>query len=93
MNKTERKKQINSRFYAYVESNFPQYTLDFGEGYGRVYLIPTKLSPSSNSIMYHQSEHYVLSLTYAEPEVHRDVEVMQKYITHNIIPFVDNVMV
>ena len=34
MSKTEIKREINRRFYTYVETNFPQYELEFDNGYG-----------------------------------------------------------
>ena len=40
MLKKEHHRQINKGFYAFVENEFPQYTIDSSEGYGRVYLIP-----------------------------------------------------
>jgi len=36
MTQKEYHRQINSRFYAYVEENFPQYEIDDSEGYGRI---------------------------------------------------------
>jgi hypothetical protein len=55
MNKTQKKKEINSKFYTYIETNFPQYELDFDQGGGRVYLVHTNSTSSSDdSIEYHQ---------------------------------------
>ena len=39
MTQKEFHRQVNARFYAYVEENFPQYEIDHSEGYGRVYLL------------------------------------------------------
>jgi len=88
MNKTEIKREINRRFYIYVETNFPQYELDFEGGYGRVYLIPKKGNKADNSIEYHQSHHDVICFNYATKQTHEDVAQMQLYINNNIIPFV-----
>ena len=61
MTKTEIKKEINRRFYVYVETNYPQYELDFDAGYGRVYLVPKEGDDrANNSIEYHQSNHDVI---------------------------------
>lgn len=87
MLKKEFHRQINSRFYAFVEREFPQYTIDHSEGYGRVYLIP-KDGIMDNSIMYHQSEHYVQTLNYASEQTKQDCLRMQDYIVNNIVPFV-----
>jgi hypothetical protein len=88
MLKKEYHKQINKRFYAFVENEFPQYTIDSGEGYGRIYLIP-KEGIMDDSIMYHQSEHYVQVLNFASEQAKQDCLRMQDYIVNNIVPFVN----
>lgn len=89
MNKTQIKQQINSRFYQYVTENFPQYELEFGEGHGRVYLMPSNSTGSSdNSIEYHMSYHDLVCFNHSSKETKDDVETMQNYINSNIIPFV-----
>jgi hypothetical protein len=93
MNKTQKRKQINSRFYTYVEDNFPQYTLDFDNGYGRVYLVHTQHTCSSDtSIEYHQSYHDLVCFNHAPETTKQDVSTMQTYINNNIIPLVDTVI-
>ena len=90
MNKTEIKRQINSRFYQYVNDNFPEYEIDAGEGYGRVYLVPKEGdSRNDNSIEYHQSRHDLVCLNYASKKTHEDVAKMQSYVSNNIIPFIN----
>jgi hypothetical protein len=87
MNKTEIKRQINSRFYQYVTENFPQYELDFDQGGGRVYLVHTSgTNLSDNSIEYHQSYHDLVCFNWASEETKKDVSVMQTFINNNIIP-------
>jgi len=90
MNKTEIKKQINRRFYQYVEDNFPEYDIDASEGYGRIYLIPNtgEGHEADNSIEYHQSRHELVCFNNASKKTHEDVAKMQSYISNNIIPFV-----
>ena len=90
MNKTETKRQINKRFYQYVEDNFPEYDIDAGEGYGRIYLIPkdNNVDKSCDSIEYHQSRHELVCFNNASKKTHEDVAKMQSYISNNIIPFV-----
>jgi hypothetical protein len=93
MNKTQMKKEINSRFYSYIENNFPQYELDFDQGGGRVYLVPTNSTSSlDGSIEYHQSYHDLVCFNWASEETKEDVNTMQAYINNNIIPFVNTVL-
>lgn len=87
MNKTEIKREINRRFYIYVETNFPQYELDFNEGGGRVSLIPQE-GTNNDFIEYHQSYHEVICLNNASKQTHEDVAQMQLYLDNNIIPFI-----
>jgi hypothetical protein len=90
MNKTEIKRQINSRFYQYVNDNFPEYEIDAGEGYGRVYLVPKEGdSRNDNSIEYHQSRYDLVCLNCASKKTHEDVAKMQSYVSNNIIPFIN----
>jgi hypothetical protein len=93
MNKTQMKKEINSRFYSYIENNFPQYELDFDQGGGRIYLVPTNSTSSSDgSIEYHQSYHDLVCFNWASEETKKDVITMQAYINNNIVPFVNTVL-
>jgi hypothetical protein len=93
MNKTQMKKEINSRFYSYIENNFPQYELDFDQGGGRVYLVPTNSTSSSDgSIEYHQSYHDLVCFNWASEETKEDVNTMQTFINNNIIPSVNTTL-
>lgn len=89
MLKKEYHKQINKKFYEFIENEFPQYEIDHSEGGGRVYLIPKYQISTSNSIMYHQSEHYVEIFNYASDHAKQDCLRMQDYIVNNIVPFVN----
>lgn len=81
MTKKEIKKTINKEFYKYVTESFPDYYIDNGEGGGRVYLIDeTSKHPGDDSIMFHQSEHYLMTLNWASDKVKRDCEVMENYL-------------
>ena len=81
MNKTETKRQINKRFYQYIEDNFPEYDIDAGEGYGRIYLVPKEGDDrGNNSIEYHQSNHDVICFNNASKKTHEDVAKIQSYI-------------
>jgi hypothetical protein len=93
MNKTEIKRQINSRFYQYVNDNFQEYEIDGGEGNGRIYLTPKEGdNRGDNSIEYHQSRYDLVCLNCASKKTHEDVAEMQSYISNNIIPFVNTVL-
>ena len=85
MTQKEYHRQINSRFYAYVEENFPQYEIDHSEGYGRVYLTPKY--GYGDSIEYHQSNHDLCCMNNASESTKEDIEAMENYINNNIIPF------
>jgi hypothetical protein len=90
MNKTQTKKEINRRFYIYVETNFPQYELEFDNGCGRVSLVPKEGEDrGTNSIDYHQSDYSVVCLNFASKETKENTLAMQTYINNNIIPFVN----
>lgn len=90
MNKTETKREINRRFYVYVETNFPLYELEFDSGYGRVSLVPKEGEDrSTNSIDYHQSDYSVMCSNFASKETKENTFEMQTYINNNIIPFVN----
>jgi len=96
MTQKEYHRQINSRFYAYIEENFPQYEIDSSEGFGRIYLIYKGIMGSNlpaveykNSIEYHQSRHDLCCLSYADEFIKRDMEKMENYLNNNIIPFVN----
>ena len=89
MLKKEYHKQINKKFYEFIENVFPQYEIDHSEGGGRVYLMPKDQISASNSIMYHQSEHYVEIFNYASDQAKQDCLRMQDYIVNNIVPFVN----
>jgi hypothetical protein len=81
-------KNINKRFYNFVETNFPEYEIDSNEGGGRIYLIPKDGDGANNSIEYHQSHHDVICFKHASPKTHGDVDKMEKYINNSIIPYV-----
>ena len=90
MTQKEYHRQINSRFYAYVEENFPQYEIDDSEGYGRIYLIPKAESRrNDDSIEYHQSRHDLCCFNMASESTKRDMEKMENYLNNNIISFVN----
>jgi hypothetical protein len=77
MTKKEIHKEINSRFYSYVNGNFPQYQIDNSEGYGRVYLVANN---SDDSIEYHQSRHDLCQMNWASAESKKDVEIMEVFL-------------
>lgn len=89
MTKKEKQKQINKRFYAFIENNFPEYNIDSGEGGGRIYLIPKETNRVLDSIEYHQSLHTLLCFNSASEKTHSDMKIMEKYINENIIPYVE----
>ena len=70
MTKKEQHTQINKAFYEFVNKNYPQYELNFEEGYGQVYLMPKE---GKNHIMYHQSQHYCLG--YNEDTIREENEM------------------
>lgn len=85
MTQKEFHRQVNARFYAYVEENFPQYEIDHSEGFGRIYLIPKH--GYGDSIEYHQSRHDLCCMNNASESTKEDMETMENYINNNIIPF------
>jgi len=89
MTKKEIRRQINERFYSYVESNFPQYHIDHNEGGGRVYLININQSDKVDCIEYSQSEHTVCCLKSDGGHVQEDCNQMEKHLTKIIIPYVE----
>lgn len=86
MTKTEKRRQINERFYQYVNDKFPEYVIDHSEGYGRVYL---SFSNSPYQIEYSQSEHTVCCLKSDGEKVKEDCEKMELYLRTMIIPYVE----
>ena len=93
MTKREYHKKINKLFYTYVNSNFPQYELDFNESGGKVYLIPGNKKNSINNhydlIEYHQSQHSLCCYNWSYKQTKGIIKTMEKYLTNIIIPFVD----
>jgi hypothetical protein len=79
MTKREQHQHINKLFYNYVEQNFPEYTISFDEGGGRVYLIP-KSNKANDSIEYHQSRHDVCCANWASNKTKTDTIAMEKYL-------------
>jgi hypothetical protein len=79
MTKREQHQHINKLFYNYVEQNFPEYTISFDEGGGRVYLIP-KSNKANDSIEYHQSRHDVCCANWASSKTKTDTIAMEKYL-------------
>ena len=79
MTKREQHQHINKLFYNYVEQNFPEYTISFDEGGGRVYLIP-KSNKANDSIEYHQSRHDVCCANWASSKTKTDIIAMEKYL-------------
>jgi hypothetical protein len=86
MTKTEKRRQINERFYQYVNNTFPKYSIDNNEGGGRVYLI----NEERGCIEYSQSEHTVCCLKMDGVRVNEDCKKMEIYIQNNIIPYVQS---
>ena len=79
MTKKEMHKEINRRFYDYLNENFAEYTIDSGEGYGRIYLIP-KSGNINNAIEYHQSRHDICCVNWSEDKTKKDVETMELFL-------------
>jgi hypothetical protein len=79
MTKREQHQHINKLFYNYVKQNFPEYTISFDEGGGRVYLIP-KSNKANDSIEYHQSRHDVCCANWASNKTKTDTIAMEKYL-------------
>ncbi len=79
MTKREQHQHINKLFYNYVKQNFPEYTISFDEGGGRVYLIP-KSNKANDSIEYHQSRHDVCCANWASSKTKTDTITMEKYL-------------
>ena len=79
MTKREQHQHINKLFYNYVKQNFPEYTISFDEGGGRVYLIP-KSNKANDSIEYHQSRHDVCCANWASSKTKTDTIAMEKYL-------------
>jgi len=79
MTKREQHQHINKLFYNYVKQNFPEYTISFDEGGGRVYLIPNS-NKANDSIEYHQSRHDVCCANWASSKTKTDIITMEKYL-------------
>ncbi len=79
MTKWEQHQHINKLFYNYVKQNFPEYTISFDEGGGRVYLIPNS-NKANDSIEYHQSRHDVCCANWASSKTKTDTITMEKYL-------------
>ena len=83
MTKKEMHKEINRRFYDYLNENFTEYTIDSSEGfcffYGRIYLIP-KSGNINNAIEYHQSSHDLCCVNWSEEKTKKDVETMELFL-------------
>ena len=79
MTKREQHQHINKLFYNYVKQNFPEYTISFDEGGGRVYLIPNS-NKANDSIEYHQSRHDVCCANWASSKTKTDTIAMEKYL-------------
>ena len=79
MTKREQHQHINRLFYNYIEQHFPEYTISFDEGYGRVYLTP-KSNQANDSIEYHQSRHDVCCANWASSKTKTDTITMEKYL-------------
>lgn len=77
MTKTQKHKEINSRFYQYVNEHFPNYQIDHSEGYGRVYLIPKS---KDDAIEYHQSRHDLCQFSWASEKSKVDMKHMEVFL-------------
>ncbi len=86
MSQKEYHKQINERFYSFIESNFPEYEM-YDEMGGRINLMAD--GKADNSIEYHQSRHELISLNWASEKTKSDLFEMEQYLYRVIIPNVD----
>jgi hypothetical protein len=86
MSQKEYHKQINERFYSFIESNFPEYEM-YDEMGGRIRLMAD--GKTDNSIEYHQSRHELISLKWASEKIKSDLFEMEQYLYRVIIPNVD----
>lgn len=77
MTKKEIHKEINRRFYQYVNENFPEYTIDNSEGYGYIHLIPKR---RDDSIEYHQSRHDLCQYNWASDKSKQDTLKMKLFL-------------
>lgn len=76
MTKKEINKLIISRFLTFVETEFPQYTIDdSGEG-GRITLQPNHLS-SDDAIDFHRSRYTLDTYNWASNQTFKDCAVME----------------
>ena len=77
MTKKEIHKEINRRFYQYINENFSEYTIDANEGYGYIYLIPEH---RDDCIEYHQSRHNLCQLNWASDKSKQDMFKMEMFL-------------
>lgn len=78
MTKKEYHQIINSKFYDYITKEFPEYQLDFEEGYGRVTITDGK--NGDNDIEYHQSRHDLCDFNWSSKKTKKDLEKMEKFL-------------
>jgi hypothetical protein len=86
MTKKQIQQEINSRFYSFIESNFPEYEM-YDEMGGRMNLMAN--GKGDNSIEYHQSRHELISLNWASEKTKSDLFEMEQYLHRVIIPNVN----
>ena len=81
MTKKEIKKQINKEFYNYINKNFPEYYIsDDGNGAFVSLVDESSPNPGDDSIDFHRSEHYLVTLNWCSKKTKQDYEVMKAYL-------------
>ena len=86
MTKKQIQQEINSRFYSFIESNFPKYEM-YDEMGGRIRLMAG--GRGDNVIEYHQSNHSLSTLNWASEKTQSDLVEMEQYLYRVIIPNVN----
>lgn len=79
MTKTQKRKEVVSRFLTFVEDKFPNYFID-DDGFGGYFTLTPEIyegNLSDNWIQYHRSYFRVDCMNEACDQVKQDVDVMQ----------------
>ena len=79
MTKKEMHKEINQRFYDYINEEFRHYAIDSSEGHGRIYLIPES-GNINDAIEYHQSRHDLCCVNWSSEKTKKDVQTMELFL-------------
>ena len=80
MTKKELQKSITKAFCEYINTNFPEYTIDESEG-GRLAIVDTTAkNVADNSIEYSRSYHDLCVLNWTSSKVKKDAAVMESYL-------------